>query len=437
MSSVPLAPGAWPLVGHTVRFGRDPLGFLASLPGHGDLVRVRIGGFQAIVVCDPGTTRDVLVDDRTFDKGGIFYERVREVLGNGLGTCPHRDHRRQRRLTQPAFHPARLAGYSQEMTAQIGTVIDAWRDGQTIDVPSEMQKITTAVSLATMFGTGMDQATVTRSTQDLADIISGVYLRMLLPRPLSRLPLPANRRFLRANARLRRTIIAAIDSRGTAETSGDLLGPLQTVTGFSPADLADQAMTFFTGGVETTANTLAWALYLVSAHPAIEERLHHEVDSVLTGRLAGDEDLPRLRLTGDIITETLRLQPTVWLSTRTVTKDTRLAGHDIPAGTTIVYSPYVIHHRADLYDHPDVFDPDRWDERAHPRPPRDAFVAFGGGAHKCIGDQFGIREATLALASITARWRLRPTSRTRAEPRPRATNRPRRLRMRLVTRGDR
>ncbi|MFH8680802.1 cytochrome P450 [Streptomyces lydicus] len=91
---------------------------------------------------------------------------------------------------------------------------------------------------------------------------------------------------------------------------------------------------------------------------------------------------------------------------RTVTQDTQLGRHPLPAGTSLAYSPYLIHHRPDLYTDPDTFDPDRWDPR-RPQPPRNAFISFATGARKCIGDTFAMAEATLALATITARWRLK------------------------------
>ncbi|MGA4844257.1 beta-ketoacyl synthase N-terminal-like domain-containing protein [Streptomyces sp. G45] len=87
-ASVPLAPGAVPLLGHVPALLRDPLRFVASLPACGDLVRLQLGTRPLVMVCDPGLTRRMLLDDRVFDKGGPLYERLRDVLGNGLGTCP-------------------------------------------------------------------------------------------------------------------------------------------------------------------------------------------------------------------------------------------------------------------------------------------------------------------------------------------------------------
>jgi pentalenene oxygenase len=103
------APGALPLLGHAIQLRRDPLRFLTSLPAHGDVVRIRLGPWPSYVVCRPDLVQRVLSADRTFDKGGPFIDAFRTIVGNGLGTCPHRQHRRRRRLLRPAFHQDRLA----------------------------------------------------------------------------------------------------------------------------------------------------------------------------------------------------------------------------------------------------------------------------------------------------------------------------------------
>jgi pentalenene oxygenase len=114
----------------------------------------------------------------------------------------------------------------------------------------------------------------------------------------------------------------------------------------------------------------------------------------------------------------LRLFPPAGeMFTRTVTSDTVLGGHRIAAGTTIVYSSCLIHHRGDLYDDPTRFDPDRWDRESRPQPPREAFIPFGGGARKCIGEQFAVSEVILGLATILSRWQVRPVTSRRTPPR--------------------
>lgn len=438
------APGAMPVIGHVVPLVRDTHTFLTTLAERGPIVRVRIGPGKLLVVCDPALTSEVLRDDDVFDKGGPFIERFRELMGNGVGTCPHHEHRRQRRLIQPAFHSARLPGYADVMTNQITAVINTWQAGQILDVLAESSLITSRTFAITMFSDMLPPPVFDQALDDLRVTLGGIYRRMFLPAMLNQLPTPGNRRYQRARTRLLRTFGEIIATRRTSGvdrrdllsallvTRADAQGTNQRLT---DDEIVDQVRTFFIAATETTSTTLAWALYLVTCHPAIEKRLQQEVDEVLAGRIATFDDLPKLKLTGRIITETLRLYPPGWVFTRTVTADTQIGGHPVPAGTTLVYSPFILHHRSDCYPDPERFDPARWDEQQHTPPPRTAFVPFGGGARKCLGDRFGITQATLALASIAARWRLEIPAGQRVRPAWGATLHPRGLRMRLHQRG--
>lgn len=410
-TSIPTAPGALPIIGHTPSLLRDPLKFLTSLPAYGDLVRIGVGPVPVVMVCDPSLTEHVLRHDRVFDKGGRFFERGREVIGNGLITCPYSAHRRQRRLLQPAFGRDRMPGYAEVMTRQITALTDSWRDGQTLDINAETKTLTSTVTTIALFGVTLPDSIVRQAIDDFTTVIGGTWRRILMPALLDRLPAPGNRALSRARTRLRYTLEMIItDRRRDTTDHDDLLSALLAARdtdgcGLADAEVADQIITFFVAGTETTAAALAWALYLLDRHPDIADRLRAEVDTVLAGRPARHADLLHLELTGRIITETLRLYPPGWFLTRIVGEDTELGGHTLRAGTTIAYSPYLIHHRPDLYSDPERFDPDRW----HPdraQPSRAAVIPFGAGAHKCIGDVFAVTEATLALATITSRWQL-------------------------------
>lgn len=98
---------------------RHPVNFMTSLSAHGDLVQIKIGPTSAYVPTHPDLLRYVLTNDRIFDKGGIFYDRARDIAGNGLVTCPFADHRRQRRLMQSAFTRSQLKRYATAMHAEI------------------------------------------------------------------------------------------------------------------------------------------------------------------------------------------------------------------------------------------------------------------------------------------------------------------------------
>lgn len=444
-SPVPPASGAvWP-VGHAVTLLRDPLAFLSSLANDGsELVKIRIGPGAAVVVCDPDLTDRVLRDDRTFDKGGPLFDTARKVVGDNVITCPHRMHRRQRSLIQPTFARARLANYGRAMTAEADAMTAAWSDGEVVDMLAETLRLATQTVMATMFSGALAPHVRDRALADVTVVVTGLYRQMLAPPLVNRLPTPGNRRYGRAHARLRELMARIVAERRIDGTDhGDLVSamlsarlPAETAApadigdGMTDSQICDQLLAFFIAGSETTASALAWALQLLVAHPEIEERLHQETARVLAGAPARYRDLPDLPLTGHIITEALRLYPPGWLFTRTVTTDTRLGGYDLPAGTSVVYSPYILHRRNDLYRNPDRFDPDRWDT---PQPPirRKEFVAFGAGPRRCPGEAFAFTELSLALATIAGRWRIRHRVGTRARPAVAMALHPRDLRIRV------
>lgn len=441
--SIPEAPGAMPILGHALPLIRDPLGFLRSLPLYGKLVQVRLGTYRVAVVCDAELTHQVLVNDRVFDKGGVYIEKVRETVGNGLGTCAHADHRRQRRLLRPAFQRSRVEGYAAIMSEQIEKVLSGWEDGLVIDALAEMQDISARAILATAFSTSLDTAAITRATKDFATISSGLYRRMFLPGFVNRLPTPWNRRYARANGRLREIVLSCVaDHRAGGADFGDLLSILMSSrdqesdgAGFADTELVDQAMTFFFAGIETTSTALAWALHQIASDPGLQRRLREEIDGVLGGRSADYADLARLPLTLNVLTETLRTRSPAWLITRTVTTDTVLGKNLLPAGSTLAYSPFLIHHRPDLHPDPERFDPDRWSATDRGLADRHATIPFGGGARTCIGDHYGTTQASLVLAAVIAKWELHTMPGTRAEPVLRATLQPRSLRLRVTRRA--
>jgi cytochrome P450 len=443
--SIPTGPDTLPLLGHLVPLLRDPYSFVTAMAAHGDVVRIRVGPLKLVLVCDPVLTDRVLRNDRTFDKGGPIYDRAREVLGNGLSTCPHDLHRRQRRLVQPAFHRSRMPGYAKIMIDQTASVAGAWHNGQVLDVLAEMLTITGRIAAVTIFSDNLPTKTQHEVIEDFSTVVGGIYVRALLPPPLDRLPTPGNRRYHRANARLRRTVRGLIaERRATGVDTGDLLSALLSAHGLDARDdenlsdneIIDQALSFYVAGTETTATTLAWALCLLGQHPAVQQSVHAEVDAVLAGRPATYADLPGLELTGRVVTETLRLRPPGWWLNRVATTDTTLGEYTVPKGTVVVYSPYLIQHRPDLYLEPEIFRPDRWISAPVSHPQRAEFIPFGGGARRCIGDHFSITEAVLALATILTRWQLEPVStRPVRATRISVSARPKGLRMRLVDRA--
>jgi cytochrome P450 len=432
-----IAPGGWPVLGHALALLRRPLEFLASLPAQGDLVEIRIGPQRMWVVCCPELTHHVLRDGRTYDKGGPLYDQARMVGGDGLLTCAHGPHQRQRRLLQPAFTRDRLAVYATEMSRQLDAALATWHDGQVIDVLAAMDEITTRVTARALFTTPLSPQQSTDLLHSLTVIVEGLFLRAIMPAWLRRVPLAVNRRVDQASSTMDTLTYEIINAyRREGVDHGDLLSMMLAARdehgdALTDTEIRDQVLTFWGAGTETTAALLAWSLHLLAQHPQVTRRLQTEVDAVLGGRVAGHDDVARLDYTTRVLTETLRLYPPGWILTRVLTTEATLAGRTLPAGTILINSPYLIHRRGDLYPDPNHFDPDRWLPDHTTTLPRGAFIPFGGGTRRCIGDTFAMLEATLALATITTRWHLHPLPGMTTQPRARVTLRPHPLRMQL------
>ncbi|WP_307531053.1 cytochrome P450 [Streptomyces umbrinus] len=410
-----IAPGALPLLGHALPLWRRPLEFLSELPDHGDLVELRLGPKRAYIACDPETTRQMLLQPRIFDKGGPLFETARRLVGNGLVASLWEEHRRQRRMVQPSFHQARMPKYAELMLKEIDQELASWAPGHTVDILQAMHDLTLRIAARTMFSSLISDETATKVQEFMPVILRGVYVRTVAPVDwLHKLPTAANRRYDYASAGMKHVITQMINDHHRSGTDrGDLLSMLMSARDgedgdrLSDEEIHNQVMTLIVGGTETTGNATASALQMLALNPDVERRMHTEVDEVLGGRQPSFEDLPRLDYCYRVLYETLRLRPPVWLVTRTTTRDTELAGRQLRSGTTLFYSPYLLHLNPDLFPEPERFDPDRWLPGRNVDLPPGAMLPFGLGSRKCIGDKFGLAEITLTLAAIASRWQLR------------------------------
>jgi cytochrome P450 len=169
----------------------------------------------------------------------------------------------------------------------------------------------------------------------------------------------------------------------------------------------DEAMTIFLAGHETTANALSWTWCLVSQTPEVEAHLHEELDRVLGGRLPTVADIPQLQYVDKVVTESMRLYPPAWIIGRRALEDYPIDGYVVPKRALVLVSPYVIQRDSRWYPHPDRFRPDRWTADFKASLPPFAYLPFGGGSRRCIGDSFAWMELALVLATIAQQWRLK------------------------------
>jgi cytochrome P450 len=198
----------------------------------------------------------------------------------------------------------------------------------------------------------------------------------------------------------------------------------ETGEGMGDAQLRDEAMTLLIAGNETTAVALSWAWYLLSRHLEINNRLQEELDAVLGGRAPTFEDLPLLPYTTAVLKEAMRLYPPAWIFSRRPIEDDEIGGYRVPAGTTVLISPYVTHRNPEYWEEPETFNPERFEEEPSAGRPEFAYLPFGGGPRKCIGDRFALVEGVLILAAVAQRYNLRLVQGHKVAPEPLVTLRP-------------
>ncbi|MFD5540532.1 cytochrome P450 [Streptomyces sp. NPDC127079] len=199
-----------------------PLPFITSLRAHGRAVRIRIGPTPAYVVTDPAPTRQVLVTDAAaFPKGGRYYDALRVLLGDGVATVTDGDtHLRNRRLMQPMFSKAHIAGRGNAMIDQVRTTVGAWPAAEPRDMFAGMNEITLATFLVAVFGADLSAGLEGEFTALMPEIMMGTIRQVVLPPWTTRLPLPANRAHAERVARPRTLIDRAIDHHADVTAPG-------------------------------------------------------------------------------------------------------------------------------------------------------------------------------------------------------------------------
>ena len=450
-------PASWMPGSHFLKFRRDPLTFFTTLARtHGDVVRFTFGSQPVYLVSHPDMIEDVLVTSARKFMKGIALQRAKRLLGEGLLTSEGQMHLRQRRTIQPLFHKQQVQRFAEAMVRHAARWRETVRDGGTMDVTAEMGGLTLAIVGETLFSANV-QSDADEVREALSDAVqSFAYAVLPYVELIEKLPVGPFVKVRKARARLDRVILRVIAERraersafaptSAAGASADLVGMLMAARdpdnpsepGMSDQQIRDEAMTIFLAGHETTANAMSWTWHLLGQAPAVESRLHDELDRVLAGRMPTVADVPKLEYTRAVIAESMRLYSPAWTMGRKAIEPHTIGGYTIEKDALVLLSQWVVHRDPRWWDNAAAFQPERWlNEPGSRLPvpgsrPRYAYFPFGGGNRVCIGESFAWTEAILLLATIAQHWRF--TAITTPVPEPRITLRPAQLEMRATRR---
>ncbi|GAA0219524.1 cytochrome P450 [Cryptosporangium japonicum] len=366
-----------------------------------------VPGRHLYLVSDPDLVRQVLVTDgRKVDKGEAL-RTANIVLGEGLITARRARHLPRRRLVNPAFAHARMAGYAAGMLDAARATDARWRDGAHVDLSREMSRLTLDIIGRTVLGAELDWQHVGR---ELTIAMRG-WEALMVPGGAwyLKLPLDAPRRFWAAADNLHAVVgrVLAGDTADSVVT--EMRKARDDGAALDDAAMHDETMNLMLAGHETTALALTWAFWLLAQHPAEAAALR---ESLPDGD-PGYGDLRKLHYAYAVVAETLRLFPPAWILERELEQDLSLGGWPVPIGSTVLASQFVLHRDPRFWPSPDSFVPARWldpDGRFsedNPGVPRGAWYPFGAGTRICIGESFAWTEAVLALAVLARRWSFR------------------------------
>jgi len=377
-------------------------------------IQRRILGLNVHVLLDPAAVQRVLLDNAAnYVKPGLIKTLLAPSIGQGLLTSDGSLWREQRKIVAANFSPAAVDGLAPEFGAVGREAVGRWQPGVN-NMAHEATRATMRIISNTLFS-GDARLTSEAAMAHIAAALEGTAgARLQVMLHLPRIPFSLKGvRAQRGQRYLRGTLEAVVRERLPDGGPDDFLGRL--IRGlnarFEPAEAArlaaDNAMTFYLAGHETTANALMWTLYLLSEQPALQEEVAAEAAAALAG--GEDPSLPdRLPLLRRVLDESLRLYPPAPRFDRQAVAADRIGEHDIKAGDIVSIWPWLLHRHEALWDEPDAFDPDRFLPERRAERHRFQYIPFGGGPRLCVGARFATAEALIILAHWLSAWRFAP-----------------------------
>lgn len=404
--------GGFEALGSVRRWRADPCNFFLELAErYGDVARFQLGPLRLITLRHPEHVAHVLQrNHRRYDKSSRGYRVMREVFGTGLLTSEGDYWKKQRRVVQPTFHRRYVEGFAGAIDDEARKMLARWRGRSQVNVHDEMTEVTMRIVVRTLFGMELD-ADIAELSAALENMTVALRDRIVHLRLPASWPTPRNLRINR-NIDLVSKIIDELIARRRRDPGDDLLSMLiaardpETGEAMTDAQLADEVLTLFLAGHDTTANTLSWAFYLLSRHPSVSRRLVAEVDDVVGDGPMTLETLGRLSFADSVIAETLRLYPPAWVIPRRATEDDEIGGFEIRAGDHVVLMPYLVHRHPAFWPNPEGFDPDRFAAGPPAGDARLSYFPFGAGPRLCVGKALAEMEARILIARVAGQVRL-------------------------------
>ncbi|MEM7372924.1 MAG: cytochrome P450 [Bacteroidota bacterium] len=393
-----------PYIGHTFHFFRDAIGFMnKKQQKYGDVFQIRMLGNRIICLCGSTANKFVLVEQGAhFESQEVWEDPLSELFPNGLMLMDGERHKYHRSILRAAFTKDALTGYLEIMPTVIFEHFDRWKGQSALHAFPEMKRLTLRLAGRVFFGL------------DFSDQLSGIN-RSIIELVKAATTLPINLPFtpygkgIRGRKRLEAYFKEIIHEKRNSEGK-DLFSLLFRVKNEEGAQLTEQQIIdhlifILMAAHDTTASSLSSLCYLLAKHPEWQERLRLECQEMDLRKPFDMKELRKHSLMGLAINETLRLYPPLILIPRKATKDMVFDGYKIPKGAYINLLIQHHHRKADVWDNPQEFDPDRFvlPRREDAKCPH-MYAPFGAGAHHCLGFSFAELQIRMIMTEMLQRF---------------------------------
>ncbi len=402
-------------------FAADPIRLMRRLHAeHGDAAALEDEGFRVHFIFSAALNQQVLSDSKRFHSQFFAVRGSRRSsqrrLTEGLLSMNGEQHKRQRRLVKEPFSRKSIVEYGDAIQRLAVEMVDAWTPGQTVDINEHMTRFMLKTSSALLFGLDAPQFAL-----EIGEMTHHWVHYNHLVGPLAFAPHEelngVYEELLAFSEQLEAKVLDLIQMRrSSGELGHDVLSLLIQANdaegGITDKELVGHVTLLFAASHLTTAHTLTWTLLLLAQHPDVMRSLAEELDRELGGRLPTPADLDRLEVLDRVLKESMRIMPASSYSQRFATESMALGPFQLRPGSLVIFSQFMTHHSAALYDEPDRFLPDRW-QTISPSPY--AYLPFGAGPRMCVGAPLAMQILKQTLPVILQQYKVTCVPHSRVE----------------------
>jgi retinoid hydroxylase len=421
LKSADMLPGntGLPLIGNTVSaLTKLEQFYWEQHQKYGNAFQVSMPGLFNNIAClvGPDANRMVFKDESDKLSSRLGNKFLSPILSPDMVLMQDgQQHRISRKLILPVFLPQAIGSYFDTVQSVVSEVIDEWGKQETINLSAELHKLTLIIVVKIFLGSEKtaEIEQVSEWFTILVDSLNGV-VKWDNPVTMHGRGQAARRKIFNY---VRHTI-AERAAQGDLERSTDVLSLLLNTVDedgnkFTETQVINQAIGFLFAGHDTTSSLMSWLLFELGNHPEWRQKLRDEHQQVVGSKPITMNQLRQLPNMTNAIKEGERMYPPAFIICRMATADIEYDGYLIPAGWYVCIFPMMTHRLPEIYQDPDLFDPDRF------APPREedkkqpySLIGFGGGVHSCLGVELAQMEMKIILSTLLQKydWTVTPTT---------------------------